>query len=128
MSDRRPREAGFTLIEMIVALAVLSLGLVALLNVTGENVRAASRIRENLVGEILAENHLVEAMLATDDLDMGRKTGEEDMAGRHWLWERTIAPTGNAAMLRVEVSVRPADEGEDGRKAAALTAFKGVEP
>ena len=56
-------QAGFTLIEMIVALAVLSLGLVALLNVTGENVRAAGTIRETMVGQIVAENHLVEAML-----------------------------------------------------------------
>jgi general secretion pathway protein I len=112
---------------MLVALVVMSLGLVALLNVTGENVRAAGHIRENVVGQILAENHLVEAMLAGEELEMGSTTGEEDMAGRHWLWERTVAPTANSAMQRIELSVRPADGGENGRKAATLTAFKGVE-
>jgi len=127
-SGARTGQDGFTLIEMIVALAVLSLGLVALLNVTGENVRAASRIRENVMGQILAENHLVEAMLATEALETGRKSGEEDMAGRHWLWERTVSPTGNAAMLRIEVSVRPGDAGEDGPAAATLTAFRRAEP
>lgn len=128
MPDPRRGESGFTLIEMLVALAVMSLGLVALLNVTGENVRAAGQIRESVVGEILAENHLVEAMLAGEDLEMGSKTGEDDMASRHWLWERTVSPTSNANMLRIEVSVRPADAGKDGRKAATLTAFKGVKP
>ena len=127
MRECRAAEQGFTLIEMLVALAVLSLGLVALLNVTGENVRAAGNIRESVVAGILAENQLVEAMLAGDELEMGDTKGEEDMAGRHWLWERTVSPTSNAAMQRIEVSVRPADAGEDGRKVATLTAFKGVE-
>ena len=120
-------QAGFTLIEMIVALAVLSLGLVALLNVTGENVRAAGTIRETVVGQIVAENHLVEAMLAEDALEAGTTTGEEGMAGRRWTWRRTVSPTANAGMQRIEVSVHPAEDADDGRVDATLTAFRGVD-
>lgn len=126
-SRGRRTEGGFTLVELLVALAVLSLGLVALLNVTGENVRAAGHIRESVVGGIVAENRLVEAMLDAEAQEMGTKSGEEDMAGRRWLWERKISPTGNPNMQRIEVTIRPAGEGETGRVAATLTAFRGVE-
>jgi general secretion pathway protein I len=124
----RHGQAGFTLIEMIVGLAVLSLGLVALLNVTGENVRAAGTIREAVVGQIVAENHLVEAMLAGEELEAGTTTGEEGMAGRRWTWRRIVSPTANAGMQRIDVSVHPADGADQGRAAATLTAFRGVKP
>lgn len=116
-------EAGFTLIELLVALAVLSIGLVALLNVTGENVRAASLIHANVVGEIVAENQMVDAMLTFGALDIGTVSGAVDMAGETWAWERRVLPTPDGGMQRIEIRVTHEDGGRD---RAFLTAFREV--
>lgn len=117
------RQSGFTLIELLVALTVLSLGLVALLNATGENVRAATRIRANVIGEIIAENRMVETMLAEEELPIGTASGEVEMANGDWTWERRVLATPDSAMQRIEIRVRR--EGDAGTK-AMLTAFRGT--
>lgn len=121
MSERS--QDGFTLMEMLVALAVLSLGLVALLNVTGENVRAASLVREDVVGGVVAQNQMVQAMLDGANLDYGTLSGTESMAGQDWTWERHVAPTGDDGLMRIEITVR---QGPEGRDVARLTGFKEV--
>ena len=53
--------SGFTLIEMLVALAVFSLAAMALLNLSGENTRTAARVETRTLGGVVAENLAVEA-------------------------------------------------------------------
>ena len=48
-------EQGFTLLEMLVAMAVLSLGALALLNLAGQNIRAAGVLEERLFAGVVAE-------------------------------------------------------------------------
>ena len=51
MADRR----GFTLIELLVALAVFSLAALALLNLSAENTRSASRVETRTLGGVVAD-------------------------------------------------------------------------
>ena len=53
---------GFSLIEMLVALAVFSLAVLGLLNMAGENTRSAVIIQERVLAGVVAENRAVEAM------------------------------------------------------------------
>jgi len=97
--------AGFTLIEMLVALAVFSLAAMALLNLMGENTRSAARIETRTLGGVVAENLAVEAAIAPV-LDEGVSSGDVTLAGRRWRWTRTVTAAPGADLLRVEVRVR----------------------
>ncbi|WP_119681665.1 type II secretion system minor pseudopilin GspI [Indioceanicola profundi] len=118
----RRGEVGFTLTEVLVALVVFSIGAVALLNVHGENIRAAAHVEERLLAGIVAENMLVETMTGPSR-PPGTASGAVELAGRDWDWTRIIAVTPDPDMLRVDISVRAA-----GREQvlAVLTGFRGL--
>lgn len=115
-------EAGFTLIEMLVALGILGIALVALLNAVGENVRAAGSVRQNLLAGMVAENRMIETIAIPDGQEAGIDTGEAELAGRTWHWRREILPTADPNIQRVEIVVAP--QGQE-PPAARLTAFRG---
>lgn len=111
MSGRpHTREAGFSLLEVIVALAVFSLGALALLNVTGESTRAQEANQTRAIGRIVAENQLVEAMALKEPPAQGTTSGTERAMDRSWAWERTITPTEEPRILRIDVRVH--EEGQ----------------
>jgi general secretion pathway protein I len=98
-------DQGFTLLEMLVALAVLSLGALALLNLAGENTRQASAVEERLFAGIVAENRAIEALTSAFPPALGREGGAEVAGGRTWRWTRQVSRTADPAVLRVDVTV-----------------------
>lgn len=104
MSDR----AGFTLIEMLVALAVFSLAAMALLNLSGENTRSAARVESRTLGGVVAENLAVGAAILPM-IGEGTESGDLELAGRRWRWTRAVSATAVAGMLRIDVRVSDAD-------------------
>ena len=118
MTDRRARRDGFTLVEMLVAMAVFGLSAMALLNLAGENTRSAARVESRTLGGVVADNLVVEAVIAPS-LSDGVSSGRTNLAGRDWRWTRTVAPTDAADIQRVEVRV----SNEEGQ-AANRTAFR----
>jgi len=119
MTDR----SGFTLIEMLVALAVFSLAALALLNLSAENTRSASRVETRTLGGLVAENLAVETTIAPG-LSPGESVGQVDLAGRRWLWERTVVNTGVADLMRVDIRVRD-DEGLAAERTLFRTGSRG---
>jgi general secretion pathway protein I len=118
MTDRRCARDGFTLVEMLVALAVFGLSAMALLNLAGENTRSAARVENRTLGGVVADNLVVEAVIAPS-LSDGVSNGRTNLAGRDWSWTRIVAPTDVADIQRVEVRV----SNEEGQ-AADRTAFR----
>ena len=112
---------GFTLIEMLVALAVFSLAALALLNLTGENMRSAVRAETRTFGGVVAENLAVEAVIARDPPSQGTRGGQVQLAGRDWRWTRTVTATADPGILRIDVSVS-----DGGEHAADLAVFRSV--
>lgn len=102
MADRERQ--GFTLVEMLVALAVFSLSALALLNLSGENTRAAVRMETRTLGGIVAENLAVETMIAPD-LPPGVSSGTVDLAGRPWRWTRAVTVTDDPGIIRILIVV-----------------------
>ena len=116
-----PAEQGFTLIEVLVALAVMSLDVLALLNLAGENTRAASATETRAIGAVVAENRAVEDMAAPAPPVLGESSGVETAAGRAWRWTRSVVATSDPAVLRIDVRVVP--EGES-RTVAEVSVFR----
>lgn len=114
-------ESGFTLLELLVALAIFSLAVVALLNLAGENTRAAALVQERVMGGVVAENRVVELLASRAPPLEGRATGETELGDRRWRWATDVAVTDDPSILRVTVLVRPADAD---RIAGEVVAFR----
>jgi len=119
------RARGFSLIEMLVALAVFSLALLGLLNLAGENTRTATIIQERVLAGVVADNRAVEAMTEPPQQLAQATSGVEAAGDLQWEWLRTLHGTDDPDLLRVDIQVRP--QGET-RIAAELSLFRRVEP
>ena len=124
-------DAGFTLAEVLAALAIFSIAALGIVRLTTENVGAAQRIETRALARIVADNQMVETLTYRGKLDNGVRTGVEDLAGRKWQWTQTVSPTPNALVLQIRVSVseRLADEvptGKSGRVDAEVSAFETI--
>lgn len=105
----RQRCAGFSLVEMLVALAIFGLAVLGLLNLAGENTRTAVAVEQSVLAGIVADNRAVEAMLATP-VELGRDgSGVVALGGHEWEWQRALAPAPGS-LLRIVVVVREAGQ------------------
>lgn len=112
---------GFSLIEMLVALAVFSLAVLGLLNLSGESTRTAVAIEEHALASVVAEALAVEAAVVDVRSLAGEAGGSEHAGGRDWQWTRTATPTSDATLLRVDIQVHAP---EDGRVVAGISLFR----
>lgn len=121
MSDRRSPDRGFTLIEMLVALAVFSLAVLALLNLSGENARTAAVVQDQVLAGVVADNRAVEAMLLPLPDLASAAEGLEQAGGMDWRWRRTLSDTSDPGIVRVDVEVGHRDTPQ---VVARLTVFR----
>ena len=108
MADARsvsPQSDGFSLLEVVVAIAVFSLGALAVINVLDEGTRSASADERRAIATIVAENRLAEAMATTRPPSNGVTRGTEAALSRSWEWELRVAPSPEPRILRIDVSV-----------------------
>lgn len=96
---------GFTLIEIMVALAVFSLAVLALLRLETATIRGASTLDDSLVAGLVARNVANDAITEAQPPVSGRTTGSEVNGGQAWTWVRNVRGTGNASIVRVDVAV-----------------------
>ena len=105
-------EKGFTLIEVVIALAVISISMAAMINGVGKNITNASYLREKTLAHWVASNKIVEIQLSDAVLDTREKNGESKMAGINWEWNVSIGNTDIEGIKRVTVKVRREDGAE----------------
>lgn len=123
MRVNRPcRADGFTLIEVMVALSIFSIAILALLKVGSENAKAMAAVEARFMANIVAENKLVEAVFIAPNLEMGFDDGTSDLARRHWVWERTVTPTAEQKFSKVEIAIKG---DESGFVITKLSGFRG---
>lgn len=115
MAERRRQEpgtrfpaGGFTLIEMMVALAVFGLAALALLRLETTVIRGAAILDDSTLAGIVAQNVAIEAMTDARAPTVGAVRGSERNGGRGWNWTRTVTATGDPRILRIDVLVQDA--------------------
>ena len=100
---RRPR--GFTLIEVLVALAIVAIALGAGLQATSALTRNALRQSSVLLAHVCAENELVKVRLASSMPAIGDSNLQCEQAGRTFGVTVTVLPTPNPSFRRVDAQV-----------------------
>ncbi len=99
------RLAGFTLIEVLVALAVVAIALTAGLQATGALTRSAERQTEQWLAQLCAENELIRLRLARQLPNVGESTSDCVQAGRSLVVRLSVLPTPNPNFRRVDAVV-----------------------
>lgn len=120
MSRRDPPESGFTLVEMLVALAIFSLAALALLRLEGATVRTTGMLEERALAQVVARNLAVETLTDPEPPAFGPSRGEAINAGRVWRWSRVVGRSPEPRIQQIRIEVRS----ERGPEAAALTLFR----
>ena len=101
----RPDMDGFSLVELLVALAVFGLAVFGLLHMAAEGTRATVLVEERVFAGVVADNQAVEAVLAPVASLAAPAAGEAEVGGRTWAWQRTARPAAEARILRVDITV-----------------------
>lgn len=114
------RAAGFTLIEMLVAVAVLAIAMAAIISGMARHADNAGRLREKTVALWVAHNRLTEIELERGWPDVGKSDGETEMAGVKWKWIVEIKKTPDEHLRRADIRVLSTNRKDD---AASLSAF-----
>jgi general secretion pathway protein I len=118
-ANRPKPNAGFALIEALVALAVFATAAIALMQVQAMGAQALQTLERRALGEIVAENQLVSAAAPLLPPDLGQRQGETTLAGRVFTWQLAVEQTPAAATRRVSIVVFDAS----GVEAARAQAF-----
>ena len=106
---RARRSGGFTLLEVLVALAVVAIALLAAMRAAGGVGDNARRYRDAVLAEQCAQDFLVEQRLAKTFLPIGRSSSGCTQAATPFTVDVDVMPTPNPNFRRVQVDVRAAD-------------------
>lgn len=123
MSKRTLR--GFTLVEVMVALAVLAIALPALMFAINEQVSGLGVLREKSIAHWIASDRMTQLRVQNHYLDFlpsNRRRGDLDLLDRTWYWEESSQKTGNDQLLQIDIVVRAEDD-EKSPALATLSAF-----
>ena len=115
------RQRGFTVFEVLVAMAIAALALLALFGAASATTRNTAAMRDRTYGQLVASNQLAELRARRSWPATGTLSGSSELAGRRWTWTAQVVATEDAAIRRVDFTV----QGEDGANAATLIGFLG---
>ena len=110
MSQARNKASGFTLVEIMVSLAVLSVMLGALIQGAGVATSNAGKLRDRALAEWVASNQMAQLQLSSTFPDLGSKSGTEEMLGANWYWKYTVQKVEDDDLRRVDIEVRRTEE------------------
>ncbi|MBA6304260.1 type II secretion system minor pseudopilin GspI [Colwellia sp. MB02u-14] len=97
---------GFTLIEVMLAMAIFSIAGIALLSAADNNFKNLSHLESKVLANWVASNQLVAVTLAEEWPPKNNKKGKVEMAGQEWFWQQKVIKTENKNMRSVVIEVR----------------------
>lgn len=108
-------QPGFTLLEVMVALAIIAIGLAAMLTSTSSHVSNAAGLQERTMAHWVAMNKMAEVQISKDWPALRKTTGKQLMAEHEWHWTMEVKkPDGmkQDTMRKVIISVRSNEDDE----------------
>ncbi len=96
---------GFTLLEILVALAVVAVALAALVGQASRNLENTARLRDHTLAHWVAMNVVTELQVNEEWPRLGERKGSGEMAGREWFWTLKVSSTADRNIRRLDVEV-----------------------
>ncbi|GAB5487341.1 MAG: type II secretion system minor pseudopilin GspI [Parasphingorhabdus sp.] len=99
----RKGETGFTLIEMLVALAVFSLAALALIRLQAYTTRNAAELETRVVAQSVVRNRAVEILSDPRPPALGQSRGQVENGGLTWNWTQDAKLTEDQRFVQVDI-------------------------
>ena len=122
MSMHVLRNRAFTLIEVMVALAIIALSLTAVAAKMGRMIDTSNSMQERTYASWIAQNKITEMRLENVLPEATTTSGDVEYANRNWRWRAVVTETGIENLFRVDVEITSADSNSVIRK---VTGFIG---
>lgn len=97
--------SGFTLLEVLIALAVVAIALAAVLKATQQQIDNLSYLRDETIAHWVASNVLNDIQVREQWLPVGKSQGSTIMATRQWFWTVQVSDTIDKELRRLDISV-----------------------
>jgi len=104
---------GFTLLEVMVALAIVSVGILGVSRAMSGHVGSLTGLEQRMYGTWVAANRLEMLRIGRVPPVSGENHGSEEMAGTTWYYREVIRETADPALYRVDVRVYLDEATED---------------
>ena len=101
----RRSNRGFTILEVMIALAIISLSLTIVAISMGGYFSNANALRDRTYASWIAQNKIVEIRLAGVVPDVGISSGDVEYANVIWDWEARVSETGVENLYRIDVDI-----------------------
>lgn len=103
-------QRAFTLIEVLIALAILGIGMLGVISTVGRGTRTALDLKERTFAHWVAMNEAARLRTAPQWPDTGSVNGTEILGGETWRWTADITKTVDPDLRRADIEVaRDAD-------------------
>src|SRR5437870_12834725 len=101
------KNKGFTLIEVLIALAILSIALTAIIKSTSQNMKDTHHLQQKTIAswvgtQVINLTRVKQLKLPQEPDELSEET---DMLGQKWLWKAKRVPTPNPKIQEIKVSV-----------------------
>jgi len=106
------KQHGFTLIEVMLAMAVFAIAGIALLSAASNNARNIGYLESKMFANWVASNQLVAASLDTKWPPKNNLKGDVELAGRTWFWQQKVIKTNDKDMRAIVMEIRLNEDDE----------------
>lgn len=101
----KQNNSGFTLIEVLIALAIVSISLGALISISSQDISRAERMQKNMIANWVAQNQITEHRLSNKKIKVGSTKGSILFAKYDWEWELSVSKTSVDNLYRMDINV-----------------------
>lgn len=119
------RSRGFTLMEVLIALAVLALGMLAVVGTAGKVSYDGAHLRDATFANWVGMNELT-MLRVSQTWPSDTLNGDADMGGEKWHWDAKMTRTADPALLRIDIDVSLSERPDD--VITTVTGFMGLPP
>jgi general secretion pathway protein I len=116
---------GFTLIEVLAALVIVALGMIAAIQAVTQSARNGTYLRDKTLAHWIGMNVLTERRLQAAAPDVAESTGRVEFASQQWQWTMKVTQTQVASLRRIDIAVRRAEAGDETTALANVSGFYG---
>lgn len=98
-------QSGFTLLEVLISLAILTIALGAIVQTTGNSTNNLSHLVNKSFAHWIALNKATELQIEEKWPSVGTQSGAYEMANHMWYWSIKISETNDIYVRKMEISV-----------------------
>lgn len=109
----KPADSGFTLLEVVIALAIIGIAMGAAIRASSYGADRAYALRERTLAGWVASNIANEILATRTFPEMSAREGKAQQGEYAFIWRQEVSATANLSFRRVEIKVFDAEHPDD---------------